>query len=98
RTSASPVRIFQNGVADDLYALGSILFLLLTAIVHDSTPPLTIKKLRRNVPSNLCQLVESLLATNADGKLTAEIACATLTSICLGSKRERRRLAAGKAA
>jgi class IV lanthipeptide synthase len=88
----------QNGVADDLFALGSILFLLLTGRLYDSADPLTIKKLRKNVPSNLCQLVESLLAPDAHGRPTAQTTCAVLNSIFRSSKRQRMIRAAGKAA
>jgi serine/threonine protein kinase len=97
-TPAFRDRKVGNGVADDLYALGSILFLLLTGRVYDSATALTIKKLRRNVPSKLCQLVESLLAIEAHRRPTAEIALATLTAISLSLKRQRMTLAAGKAA
>ena len=91
-------RMVEDGIADDLYALGSILFLLLTGKVYDSATTFTVKKLRRNVPLNLCQLVESLLALDAGGRPTAKTAYATLTSIFLSSKRKRPMLAAGKAA
>jgi hypothetical protein len=97
-TPAFGDRKVGNGVADDLYALGSILFLLLTGRVYDSETALTIRKLRRNVPSKLCQLVESLLTVDAERRPTAETALATLTSIFLSSKRQRMTLAAGKAA
>lgn len=75
-----------NGVTDDLYALGSIIFLLLTGRVFDPTAPVPIQKLRRKVPPDLCQLVESLLTievgkTPAPGSIRAR-----LISICLNSK------------
>jgi serine/threonine protein kinase len=95
---ASRDRNVGNGVGDDLYALGSILFLLLTGRVYDSATAFTIKKLRRNVPANLCQLVESLLDIDANKRPTAETARANLTSIFLSWKRQRMALAVGKAA
>ena len=95
---ASRDRNVENGMGDDLYALGSILFLLLTGRVYDSTTTPQIKKLRRNVPPGMCRLVESLLAIDANRRPTAEIARATLTSIFLSLKRQRMTLADGKAA
>ena len=95
-------RQVESGIADDLFALGSILFLLLTGRIYDSATAVTIKTLRRNVPSSLCQLVESLLALEAEGaahgKPNAKTAYATLTSIFLNSNRQRLAAAAGKAA
>lgn len=75
-----------SGVTDDLYALGSILFLLLTGRVFDPTAPAAIQKLRRNVPPNLCQLVESLLAMETGKTSAAEAVRARLISICPNSK------------
>ncbi|MFN2578865.1 MAG: phosphotransferase [Pyrinomonadaceae bacterium] len=95
---ASRGRHLTNGVTDDLYALGSVLFLLLTGKVYDPAAPLTIKKLRRNVPSNLCRLVQSLLAVNEHRRPTAETAHATLISILRILKRQRMALTAGTAA
>lgn len=77
-----------NGITDDLYALGSILFLLLTGRVFEPTAPVTIQKLRRNVPPDLCQLVESLLVIEAGKTRAAEAVRASLISIYLKSKRQ----------
>ena len=82
----SPGRKVGNGVTDDLYALGSILFLLLTGRVFDPAAPVTIQKLRRNVPPVLCQLVESLLAIEPGKTPAAEAVRESLISICLNSK------------
>ncbi len=75
-----------NGVTDDLYALGSILFLLLTGRIFDPTTPVAIQKLRRNVPPDLSRLVESLLATDPEKRPAAKVARARLISICLNLK------------
>lgn len=77
-----------NGISDDLYALGSILFLLLTGRVFDPAAPVTIQKLRRNVPPDLCRLVESLLSLKAAQTTAAGSVRARLISICLNSKRQ----------
>ncbi|HMH45385.1 MAG TPA: phosphotransferase [Pyrinomonadaceae bacterium] len=77
----------------DLYALGSILFLLLTGRVYDPAKPLTIEKLRTNVPSQLRELVGSLLATEPDLRPDTEAALSRLASILRNSTRKQMRLA-----
>lgn len=51
----------QTGRADDLYALGAMLYLLATGRTPSSTNPVCAKKLRRNIPAELCKLIQSLL-------------------------------------
>ena len=51
----------QTGQGDDLYALGSMLYLLATGSVPSSTGPISPKKLRRNIPGELCKLILRLL-------------------------------------
>jgi class IV lanthipeptide synthase len=75
------------GIADDVYALGSMLFLLLTGRIYDPDQPLGILKLRRNVPAELIRLVDSLLLTKGDSQPAIETAHAKLTSIFLRLKR-----------
>lgn len=84
----------RDGVADDLYALGSVLFLLLTGRLYDPAQPLAIRKLRRNIPPKLCELVESLLAREPEARPSGKAVRARLTSILLNSKRQPARLAA----
>jgi class IV lanthipeptide synthase len=50
---------------DDLFALGSILYLLITGRVFDPEGPTSITKLRRGVPPKLRWCVESLLSEKA---------------------------------
>jgi hypothetical protein len=75
-----------SAVADDAYALGAVMFLLLTGRTYDPAQPLAIQKLRRNVPRRLRQLVSSLLVLDATARPCVESVCADLT-ILLKSKR-----------
>jgi len=87
----------RNGVADDLYALGSVLFLLLTGRLYDPARPLTIQKLRRNIPPKLCELVEALLGGEPEGRPSGNAVRATLNSILLNSKQQQMSLGHVKA-
>jgi hypothetical protein len=50
-----------DGKSADFYALGAVIYFLLTGIIYDAGKPLPIKKLRRNVPLKLIEITEKLL-------------------------------------
>jgi class IV lanthipeptide synthase len=87
-----------NGEAGDVYALGSVLYLLLTGRVFDHAQPIAIQKLRRNAPAELRQLVESLLSERPETRPPAKATAARLTSILLSSSRQPMCLRDAKAA
>ncbi|HYY59112.1 MAG TPA: hypothetical protein VE842_17415, partial [Pyrinomonadaceae bacterium] len=62
----------QTGAHYDLYALGSMLYLLLTGIVPEATGPLPIEKLRPHVPSEVRRLVTRLLSHSPERRPCAE--------------------------
>jgi serine/threonine protein kinase len=88
----------SHAIPDDLYALGSVLYLLLTGRVFDQTQPLAIRKLRREVPHELTLLVASLLAENPQERPSAQATNANLTAILLKRSPGRMPLADVKAA
>ncbi len=51
----------HSGVDDDLYALGAVLYLLLTGRMPDTHNLLPILTLRRNTPGEVCELVWELV-------------------------------------
>ena len=54
----------QTGIPDDLYALGSTLYLLLTGRVPEDVNSPVVEKLRRNVPLEMRSLVGGLLSAD----------------------------------
>ena len=80
-------------MADDAYALGSVLFLLLTGRIFEPAQSLTIQRLRRNVPPGLCDLVQALLDDNPETRPTAAAAMERLSSISLNMRRSSLKIA-----
>ena len=88
----------RNGVTDDLYSLGSVLYLLITGRLLDGASPVAIEKLRRKVPPELRDLVSSLLADNPRKRPSAQSTKSRLTAILLKHSPGRMPLADVKAA
>ena len=82
----------------DLYALGSILYLLISGRMFDDQKPVSIARLRRNVPLELQSLVKSLLDENPHHRPTAQSAHLQLTAILRKLSDHRACLAQARAA
>ena len=91
-------RAARNGVTDDLYSLGSVLYLLITGRLLDSASPVAIEKLRPKLPPELRDLVSSLLADNPRKRPSAQSTKSRLTAILLKRSPGRMPLADVKAA
>jgi serine/threonine protein kinase len=77
----------QTGRADDLYALGSMLYLLATGRVPSTTDPISAEKLRRKIPPELCKVIMRLLSHEPGRRPSADKTLARLNRIrdCLDS-------------
>ncbi len=88
----------RSAVDDDLYALGAVIYLLLTGKMPDSNAMATpISSLRRNVPDDLCEIVSLLLDSRAQDQLDAANILDRLTKVFDGvrSKLDESHLAPG---
>jgi hypothetical protein len=84
--------------ADDLYALGAMIYLLLTGRIFESNNPIPIEKLRPNVPRELRELTQCLLASDRRRRTSAENTRRILNSILQRREPRRTRLSDIKAA
>lgn len=48
-------------ISPDWYAMGTVVYFLLTGVYYDAVAPVSISRLRKNVPTEVVELVESLL-------------------------------------
>jgi serine/threonine protein kinase len=84
----------HRGFTDDLYSLGAILFLLITGQMFDEAQPVGMGRLRRNLPPELKQLVESLLIAEPHKRPSAADVQLQLNAIFRKLPEARRRQAA----
>lgn len=58
-----------DGRADDLFALGAVIYFLLTGRLYDEKNVVSINKLRRGVPKSFCEITEQLLSVSENLKI-----------------------------
>jgi Protein kinase domain len=51
----------QSRLPEDLYAMGAVIYLLLSGRTPDTSPFLPLNKLRRKIPHEVCEIVSALL-------------------------------------
>jgi serine/threonine protein kinase len=73
----------HSGIDDDLYGLGSILYLLITGRIYDAGNPTRAEKLRRDLPAGIAALIASLLTPDAAGCPSARVAGARINASLL---------------
>ncbi len=72
-----------GGKTVDIYALGAVVYFLLTARFYEADAPVKLKKLRRNVPQQLIELTEKLLSAEISDISEARLAFENLLSKCI---------------
>ncbi|HEX8475376.1 MAG TPA: lipopolysaccharide kinase InaA family protein [Pyrinomonadaceae bacterium] len=87
----------RTRLPEDLYALGAVVYHLLTGSLPDSAPLLPVGKLRRNIPDGACRVIEELLdadpAQRPDARgaaLRLEAALSSMTTQRTDGSRERK--------
>lgn len=71
----------SSGMTEDLYALGTIIYLLLTGSLPDDSAPVPVWKLRRNVPPLARDLISELMSTDPQRRPAAQIVAQELRAL-----------------
>jgi serine/threonine protein kinase len=75
---------------EDLYALGAVVYHLLTGTLPGIAPQLSIEKLRRNVPAGVRRVVEELLSVDPSRRPDARATISRLKQGLLSVTRRKR--------
>ena len=78
----------RSGRISDLYALGAVIYFMIAGKLPDSPQPVSLRKLRRNTPEDLCCFVHSLL--NPGSITTARQAWRELQTLQLSGRMRKR--------
>jgi hypothetical protein len=67
-----PEKNLYSSETNDLYSFAAVIYLLLTGRPYDRRRPVTVEKLRRNVPGQMKEIINDLLGNpSSPGKMTA---------------------------
>lgn len=71
----------ESSTSDDVYSIGAIAYFMLTGRMLDAAGPVPITKLRRHVPSSVCDLISDLIADDPRRRGSAANAARRFSSI-----------------